>query len=148
MYIRRYKKTDYPDILKIYALSKLDELRFENKEFILQPLDKDPKRLSEFNESDIYVYQEQKIVGFIGLFGSEIRMLFVHPTARGKGIGKLLLEFLLSKISGEMSLNIVRSNFPAKNLYSAYGFQIIDEYKTSYNGISVLANKMLRTEAK
>lgn len=144
MNIRKYKSSDYPAILEIYALSKLDELRFEENQFELLPLEKDQKRFSELIESDIYVYDDRKVIGYGAVYGSEIRSLFVHPNARGRGIGKSLLEYLLSEISGEASLYVAKSNYLTKKLYSVYGFKIVDEFETTYNGISVFANKMLR----
>lgn len=144
MNIRKFKDSDYPAIFKIYALSKLDELRFEENQFELLPLEKDQKRFSELNESDIYVYDDRGVIGYGALFGSEIRSLFVIPGARGRGIGKSLLEFLLSKISGEASLYVAQSNYPVKKLYGDYGFKVVDEFETNYNGTPVFANKMLK----
>jgi len=39
---------------------------------------------------------------------------------------------------------MTNTNIPAKNLYSNDGFKVVDEFKTTYNGISVFANKMQR----
>ena len=125
-------------------MSKLDELRYEDNNFELLPLEKDKKRFSKFNESDIFVCEEDKIVGYGALLGSEITAMFVHPDKRGKGIGKRLLEFLLSKIEGSASLFVAKSNTPAKLLYEKYGFIVVDEFETEYNLIPVFANKMIR----
>ena len=82
MNIRQYKKTDLPKIFEIYAQSKLDELRFEKSKFDLIRLEDDPKRLPKIIESDIYVYEQNEILGFGAIFDSEIRALFVSPDAR------------------------------------------------------------------
>lgn len=144
MKIRRYNENDYPMILDIYSKSKLDELRFEEKEFELLPLEYDEKRLTELQESDVYVYENGKILGYGALFKSEIRALFVYPDSRGQGIGKCLLECLLSKGTGSVSLYVAKSNAPAKNFYTSYGFKVVEEFQTTYNGNDVLANKMVR----
>ena len=34
----------------------------------------------------------KKIIGFCGVAAENLEMLFIHPDARGKGIGKALLE--------------------------------------------------------
>jgi putative acetyltransferase len=143
MNIRKYNAKDYQTILDIYAASKLDELRYEDARFELLPLDQDMKRLKQLLESVIYLCEDNEVVGYCANFGSEIRALFVHPKSRGKGIGKCLLEFLLAKISGPAELYVAKSNTPAKNLYAKYGFLIVEEFATSYNGVPVLANKML-----
>ena len=142
--IRKYQSTDFSAVLSIYNSSKLDELKFEDEVFKLLPLDQDDKRLAGLIESDIYVYELDGIAAYGAVFGSEIRALFVDPSQRGKGIGKSLLEFLLSKIEGEVNLFVAKTNEPAKALYQAYGFDVIDEFLTDYNGQAVWANEMVK----
>jgi ribosomal protein S18 acetylase RimI-like enzyme len=144
MNIRKYNTGDYQTILDIYAACKLDELRYEDTQFALLPLDKDLKRHGELFESDIFLFEDDGIVGYCAHFGAEIRALFIHPNNRGMGIGKCLLEFLLAKIPGPVELYVAKSNTPAKNLYRQFGFLVVDEFATSYNGVPVLANKMVR----
>ena len=144
MKIRKFSENDFPLIVDIYSKSKLHELRFEQNEFELLPLENDTKRLAELKESDIYVYEDGHILGYGALFGSEIRALFVHPTSRGKGVGKSLFEFLLSKVTGLVILYVAKTNAPAKKFYNNYGFKVIDEFQTTYNGRLVCANKMVR----
>jgi len=144
MSIRSFSDDDFSTILDIYAQSKLDELRFEKMEFELLPLENDENRLTQLKESDIYVYEDEGVIGYGALFGSEIRALFVCPSARGKGIGKSLLEFLLLKVTGTANLYVAKTNIPAKQLYKNYGFKVTDEFETNYNGIPVFANKMVR----
>lgn len=146
MTIRPFCENDYPTILAIYASSKLDELRYEDRVFEFLPLEDDEKRLAELLESDIYVYEDEGIVGFGAVFRSEIRALFVCPKARGKGVGKRLFELLLSKVAGLASLYVAKSNGPAKQLYFSYGFTVVNEFQTEYNGVSVYANEMVRAE--
>jgi len=145
MNIRPFSDNDFPAILDIYTNSKLDELRFESEKFELLPLEYDRVRLAELKESDIYVYDDGGVIGYGALFGSEVRALFVCPSARGKGIGKSLLGFVLLKVKGTASLYVAKTNIPAKLLYNSVGFVITDEFETTYNGVSVLANKMVRS---
>jgi len=144
MSIRRYTESDYPFVLDIYARSKLDELRFEGRKFELIPLDRDSARLALFKESDIIVYEDGGIIGFGASYGNEVRSLFVHPIARGKGVGRILLEYMLSKMMGPVTLNVAKSNISAKNLYAKYGFKVVDEFEATYNDVKVLANTMIR----
>ena len=144
MNIRPFTENDYSAVVEIYHKSKLDELRFEEKAFELLHLEKDEKRYTEFKESEIFVCEDGGIVGYGALFESEIRALYVHPSMRGIGIGKRLLEFLLSKIKGPANLYVAKTNAPAKCLYSNYGFMVVDEFETNYNGVPVFANKMMR----
>ncbi len=144
MNIRPFRDNDFQEILEIYANSKLDELRFETEVFELLPLEEDKTRLAALRESDIYVYEDGGVKGYGALCGSEIRALFVCPRARGKGIGKSLLDFIFLKVTGSVSLYVAKTNIPAKQLYLSVGFVITDEFETMYNGVSVLANKMVR----
>ena len=144
MSIRPFHENDFAAILDIYAKSKLDELIYECTEFVLLPLEQDHKRLVELRESDVYVYDDNGVVGYGALLGSEIRALFVLPDYRGKGIGKLLLKHLLSCIEGSAILYVAKSNTPAKNLYETFGFKVAEQFETTYNCVPVLANKMVR----
>ncbi|MCG9761274.1 MULTISPECIES: GNAT family N-acetyltransferase [Pseudoalteromonas] len=148
MNIREFNENDYPRVLEIYSKSKLDELRFEKKAFKLLPLENDKKRLSALRESKIYVFDDGNILGFGAIFGSEIRALFVCPSARGNGVGRKILEFLLSQICGKANLFVAKTNEPAKELYKAYGFEVSDEFLTEYNGEPVYANEMVRTNGQ
>lgn len=141
---------DYASILDVYAHAKLDELINENGNFKLLPLNKDKKRLSELQQSDIYVYDDNGVVAYGAVFESEIRALFVHSHSRGKGIGKTLFRFLLSKLSPcpinqTVTLHVAKSNDAAKALYKNFGFKVVEEFMAEYNGVDVMANKMQRT---
>lgn len=142
MSIRKYIQSDRNKILDIYAKSKLDELKFEKIKFELLPLEKDEKRFTQLFESDIYVYEENEVAAYCANFGSEISGLFVHPSNRRKGIGNKLFEFILSKTSDSAFLYVAASNSPAIKLYKKYGFEIIEEFSTSYNNVDVKAVKM------
>lgn len=62
MHIREYNEKDFPSVLQIYAKSKLDELRFEQRVFKLLPLESDEKRLSALKESKIYVLMMERFL--------------------------------------------------------------------------------------
>lgn len=143
MNIRVFQDRDYLDIVAIYNKSKMDELCLEVKAFILLPLEKDNKRLADLKESDIYVYDDGDIRGFGALFENEIRALFVKPDSRGNRIGKSLLEYLLSQTNRPVNLFLVKTNKPAKQLYKSYGFEVVREFQTTYNGVSVCVNEMV-----
>lgn len=148
MNIREFSDKDYPRVLEIYAHSKLDELRFEKEIFTLLPLEEDEERLASLKESEIYVYDDGQVLGYGAIFESEIRALFVCPTARGKGIARAILEFLLSQLGDKANLYVAKTNIPAKKLYESYGFTVCDEFLTNYNGKPVFANKMVRLTGK
>ena len=147
MSIRKYEDADFSAVLSIYNKSKLDELKFEDEEFKLLPLDQDEKRLRDLMESDIHVFEADAVVAYGAIYGSEIRALFVDPSKRGSGLGRALLEYLLAKIEGPASLFVAKTNFPAKSLYEAYGFEVASEFLTEYNDQPVWANEMVRAKS-
>ena len=144
MNIRPLRSDEFFKIAKIYALSKLDELRFESGCFELLPIEQDECRIKELLESSIYVYEDLEVLGYGAFFKDQIRALYVHPDARGGGIGSDLLEFMISQVNVPARLFIAKSNQPARKLYERYGFKVTAEFQTSYNGVPVLANEMVQ----
>lgn len=145
--IRPVALNDYPSIFDIYAQSKLDELINEKKQFVLLPLNEDKKRLTELQQSNIYVYVDNGVVAYGAVYESEIRALFVHPSKRGKGIGKALMVFLLNTITSSqntntVTLHVANSNETAQSLYRRFGFKVVNTFETDYNGAAVMACKM------
>lgn len=146
MNIRDFREDDLGVVAEIYALSKLDELRYEEEDFEILPLERDVKRFQEFMASQKIVYDCGGIRGYGAVFGNEIRALFVHPQSRGRGIGKCLLEYLIAKAGTYAKLYVAKNNTPAKALYRNFGFAVTREFDTFYNGKPVLANEMIRVE--
>ncbi|KZL27166.1 GNAT family N-acetyltransferase [Pseudovibrio sp. Ad37] len=144
MTIRSYRETDFPAVLDIYAASKLDELIYEDQRFQLLPLDQDLKRLEGFRNSRVFVFEQDGLKTYAALDQSEITALFIHPKRRGTGIGRTLMQHMLERAEGEATLYVAKSNLPAKRLYEQFGFVITSEFMTDYNGIPILANKMVR----
>ncbi len=142
MIIRSYNKADFPDIATIYARSKLDELKFEDAPFTLLPLEQDKRRLKRFKSSTIFVAVDPRIIGYGACIGNEIRALYVDPDARGCGAGTKILQYLLSYINSPARLCVAKSNTPAKNLYCKFGFTVVGEFKSSYNGKPVVVSEM------
>ena len=143
MKIRPYTPEDFAQILEIYALGKLDELVFELNHFSLIPLNKDEKRFKIFRQSNVFVYGDEKISGYVAINESEISSLFVHPNHRGKSIGGKLLEYAINHGPHPMTLQVVTSNTPAKNLYLKQGFKNQESFLAQYNGVDVWVDKMI-----
>lgn len=142
--IRKSSDKDFDAISKIYNVSKLDELLNEKKDFELLPLRLDMDRLKSLQDSNVVVWDIKGIAGFGSYKGNEITGLFVHPDCRGNGIGRLLLDFLLKQVGSLAILSVAKSNHLAIGFYEAVGFIITSEFETTYNGIPVLANVMVR----
>ena len=142
MNIRVFSPADLPAVLEIYSLSKLDELAGEPCTPALIPLELDEPRFALFKSSAAYVYGSTRLLGYGARNGSEITGLFVHPSGRGQGVGRALLEHLLASFPGPSHLHVAASNDVAISLYQQYGFEVCETYVTSYNGQSVQAATM------
>lgn len=64
-----------------------------------------------------------RIVGFLGISGRKLEMLFIKPDNRGKGIGELLLNYAID-IMGIDSVDVNEQNEQAIGFYKRYGFKI------------------------
>ena len=66
-------------------------------------------------------------LGFMGIEGKKIEMLFLSPDARGKGFGKMLVQYGIENFSAE-EVTVNEQNPKAKGFYEHLGFKT---YKTS-----------------
>ncbi len=144
MIIRRSTETDFDAIIEIYNNAKLDELIYESRTYTLLPLLQDNRRLQRLKSSDIYVLKNDHIDAYGAVVDREIRALYVHSNARGKGLGEQLLQYLIQRINGPATLCVAKSNLPAVTLYNKHGFVVVREFKSSYNGVPVQVNEMVR----
>lgn len=79
-----------------------------------------------FQHVDLYTYknEQEQIIGFLGVSGLKIEMLFIDNLYRGKGIGKKLLEFALNELKAD-SLDVNEQNKQAVGFYIHLGFKIV-----------------------
>lgn len=66
---------------------------------------------------------EGKITGFMGIADKKIEMLFIAPEARGKGIGKQLLQHAIRE-KGATAVDVNEQNGQAVGFYLHEGFKI------------------------
>jgi len=142
MTIRGYKNSDFEKLVKIYDLAKPDEFSGENAKFKIIPLKNDDQMLKLFKDSNLYVYEEKTILGFAGHKGNYISWLFVHPEHRGLKIGQLLIKHILTKLKGNVGLNVADSNLAAKKLYISLGFIIEKQFEGKYQDTPIKVNRM------
>ncbi|MBQ4133699.1 MAG: GNAT family N-acetyltransferase [Desulfovibrionaceae bacterium] len=60
-------------------------------------------------------------VGFVGLNGAHIEMLFVDPDRQRMGVGSALLDFAV-KEKGCITVNVNEQNLEGRKFYQKYGF--------------------------
>lgn len=67
--------------------------------------------------------RENQVVGFVGVVDKKVEMLFIHPTWRGQGIGRRLLEYAV-KTLGATGVDVNEQNEQAVGFYLRMGFEV------------------------
>lgn len=76
--------------------------------------------------------EDGRVVGFMGISGDKIEMLFIDAEARGKGIGSFLLEAAVR--NGAVRVDVNEQNPSALAFYRARGFRITGRDETDDAG--------------
>ncbi|SHF55398.1 putative acetyltransferase [Arenibacter palladensis] len=66
----------------------------------------------------------KEIIGFMGVEGGHLEMLFVHPAYRGMGIGKSLLTYSIQELNVN-KVDVNEQNEQAVEFYKYFGFKIV-----------------------
>ena len=105
---------------------------FKNDEFYFDELQV-PSVLAQYHQdasalSEVFVYDDGVVKGFIRISGTEIKKLFVEPALQGQGIGATLLAFAIETRQCA-SLWALEKNTRALAFYKRHGFSITTERK-------------------
>lgn len=73
------------------------------------------------------------VLGFAGLDGEAVEMLFIAPTARGCGVGKALLREAV-ETHGARRLDVNEQNGQARGFYEHCGFVVVGRSETDNQG--------------
>ncbi len=65
-----------------------------------------------------------QMTAFLGMEGEKVEMLFVHPTVRGRGLGRLLLTHAITNL-GATLVDVNEQNEQAVGFYQRLGFVVI-----------------------
>jgi len=86
-----------------------------------------PRVLNDFLASVVlraFQNKDGHILGFVGVSGNRIEMLFISPESRGKGIGRRLLQHAITEM-GATILDVNEQNPQALEFYLKMGFRIV-----------------------
>lgn len=91
---------------------------------------------------NIVVYKDnEEIIGYLNYSvmydKAELNYIYVSENYRQKGIGKMMIKYLLSEcyFCHNITLEVKKTNIPAINLYKKYGFKECAVRKNYYQGI-------------
>ncbi|WP_163836034.1 GNAT family N-acetyltransferase [Spartinivicinus ruber] len=95
-----------------------------------------PKILNEYLKAVEQLWcvknSEGGIIGFLGVADGNIEMLFILPECRGKGIGKLLINYAVHEL-GANKVDVNEQNLQAVGFYTHLGFKTIN--RSSVDGL-------------
>lgn len=120
--IELYSDSDYDVLLKVWESSVRSTHDFLSEEDIIFYRNIIPLYLSQVA---IYVIRNDssEIVSFMGLSEDMVEMLFIHPSYRGRGFGKDLLNFAVRN-EGIYRVDVNEQNKAAYEFYKHMGFVV------------------------
>lgn len=92
-----------------------------------------PDILTQIPNLIISVDNQQQPIGFMGIDGSEIAMLFIDQQHRGQGIGKQLIQFGINHYQADR-LTVNEQNPQAIGFYEHIGFVSYKRHATDDQG--------------
>jgi len=129
--IRKINITDYPTLIKIWESAVSNTHDFLKEEDFNDYKEHIP---NYFEHVKLFGYDDNgTLIGFMGISGENLEMLFIHHNARGKGIGKKLVthgidHFKICKV------DVNEQNLQAVGFYTHIGFQILNRSEIDGQG--------------
>jgi putative acetyltransferase len=124
MNIEKADKSDYQALIKIWEASVRATHYFIEEEYLM-----DLRMLifdKYFDVVDLYCAKDESgsILGFYGVQGEKIEMLFVSPDIRGTGIGSRLMENAIHNQNAS-KVDVNEQNKQALGFYENIGFKVV-----------------------
>lgn len=127
--VRTFRESDREPLRRLYQASR-------NAAFTWAPADARP--LTDFDrhteqELILVALIDQKPVGFASIWEADsfLHNLFVHPQHQRQGVGRALLSHCAQHFSATPTLKCLQVNAGAIRFYSAHGWHVIGEGKSS-----------------
>ena len=124
--IRKFETQDLDAVMQIWLHGNLDAHAFIAASFWTEHFEMVRDMLPQ---AELYVHENEatrQIDGFIGLTENHIEGLFVVKSARSKGIGKALLEYVKSR-KPRLTLSVYQKNERALAFYQREQFVVHSE---------------------
>ena len=77
------------------------------------------------DQDEIWVAEQDEIVGFFGLNGEELSHIYVDPALQSRGIGTAMLDNAKSLRPEHIRLWVFQKNEGARRFYERHGFRLV-----------------------
>lgn len=128
--IRKATKNDLNIIMNIWLSANVSAHNFISEEYWNNHFEEVRTAISS---SEVYVFEDSVIKGFVGLKGNYIAGIFIKEEFQSKGIGGKLISFLKT-FKPELILNVYEQNENAVGFYEKHGFQISQKNEEEETG--------------
>ncbi|MEJ5106914.1 GNAT family N-acetyltransferase [Chryseobacterium sp. MYb328] len=129
--IREIRKTDYPQLMKIWESSVLNTHDFLKEEDFNYYKKEIP---GYFEYVTLLGFEEGgTLTGFMGIANGNLEMLFIHNDYRGKGIGKKLIQYGIDHLK-VTKVDVNEQNEQAVGFYQHIGFQVLERSELDSQG--------------
>lgn len=123
--ITRYDPADFHQLLETWEASVrathgfLQEVDIILYRGILQGFD--------FTSFPVFCLKDvpDQLIGFMGVAGNKLEMLFLRPDYIGKGLGRKMMDFALNELQVE-KVDVNEQNEKALAFYTDYGFRVVN----------------------
>jgi putative acetyltransferase len=122
--IETVDKSDYPEIVEVWEASVRATHHFLREEDIVYFKPLILNTYLDAVEIRCVKAVDNRIVGFLGVAGENLEMLFLHPDYRGKGIGASLLHYAIHQ-QHITKVDVNEQNEQAVGFYKHAGFTTI-----------------------
>jgi len=120
--IDKIQESEYPEVVEVWEASVRathDFLKEEDIAYFKPLILKDYLKAVDLR---CVRNDHHQIIGFLGVAEEKIEMLFLHPDARGRGIGKVLVDYALHNMY-VTKVDVNEQNKQAVDFYKHVGFQ-------------------------
>lgn len=123
--IRAYTPADWDAIEAIHDSARPIELKLAGLEAAFLPLKAAAEREGLFDYPGLFVAERDgQVVGFTACNEEELAWLYVDPAMLRQGIGKALSKYVFTQFPSICSIEALKGNEPARQLYEALGFHV------------------------
>jgi putative acetyltransferase len=122
-HIYTLSKADYSELMLVWEASVRATHHFSKEDDIVLFRRLIPEKY--LDAAHLYAVRDSdnKILGFLGVSDENIEMLFIHPDARGKGIGSVLLDYAVNVLHLQ-KVEVNEQNEQAVGFYIYKGFSV------------------------